>query len=49
MLWKYAGIRRLIEYGFMECARDYVSNVLLVGRSKADGFNMKSNSIKGVI
>lgn len=49
MLWKYAGIRRLIEYGFMECARDYVSNVLQVGLSKVDGFNMKSNSIKGVI
>lgn len=49
MLWKYAGIRRLIEYGFMGCARDYVSNVLHVGRSKVDGFNMKSNSIKGVI
>lgn len=49
MLWKYAGVRRLVEYGFYECVRDYAENVLMYGHAVADGFYMRRNTIKGVL
>lgn len=49
MLWKYAGVRRLVEYGFYECVREYAESVLMRGRVVADGFYMRRNTIKGVL
>ena len=49
MLWKFAGVRRLVEYGFYECVRDYAVNVLMRGRIVTDGFYMKRKTIKGVL
>ena len=49
MLWKCAGVRRLVEYGFYECVREYAESVLMRGRVVADGFYMRRNTIKGVL
>lgn len=49
MLWKYAGVRRLVEYGFYECVRDYTESVLMRDHVVADGFYMRRNTIKGVL
>lgn len=49
MFWKYAGLRRLLECEFYACVKDYACNILAIGRAVADGFNMKSRNIKGVL
>ena len=48
-LWRYAGLRRLVEYGFYKAAFEYIDEYLFKGLKRVVGFNLERNTIKGVL